>query len=69
MIYIVSVESLEDYNEKHNTNKDFEQLTDEEFIKLAGNWKFNDWNRFMEEFNNDGDFAPYPYEHYIREIK
>ena len=60
MIYVVSADSLENC---------FEELTDKEFIKLAGDWKFKDWNSFMEEFNNNGDFAPYPSEHYIREIK
>ena len=69
MIYIVSVDFLDEYNEKHNTNKRFEQLTDEEVIELAGIWKFRDWHSFMEEFNNDGDFAPFPSDHYIREIK
>lgn len=65
MIYIIPSSALMRYD----AFKNVEDLTPDEVKKLAGDWHFDNWEQFIREFNDNGDLAPFPTEHFIVELK
>lgn len=74
MICIISQSSIEEYNEKYGTNYVWDtDIDDDTFLKICkefdNEWSFNSWDDFIKEFNDDGNYAPYSGEQYIRVIE
>jgi len=69
-ILVISISSLEHWNEKNGTDLAYNELTDEQFLYINSEyddfWHFDTLAEFVAEFNEDGAFCPYSGEHYIR---
>ena len=72
-ILVISLNSLQKWNEKNGTQKNFCDLTDEEFARINkeydNGWSFDGYEDLIAELNADGPEAPTPSEHYIRAIE
>lgn len=62
-LYVVSVDDLNDYNDEHETELFYQDLT-EELIKKLANRVFDNFEEFVGDFNADY-YTPCPTNDYL----